>query len=195
MSNLNSLFCDGFIGFGNEPEGLHSGLFVVRIPVSAAVAAASVTTEYDTGFNLQVGWVVLDCWLNVTALDAGETVDVGPSSNHSGDANGFIVQASLAALGFVYPDAVVTAGTTETYYSSNTRGALLCDYIVGTNAGSDFGLFHKKPYLVAVEQAVTFTLSTTDTAAFDIFLMIMDLTPTAAEVRETNVIETMAADA
>lgn len=181
FTNLTNLALDGFLAFGNQLDGHHSGLAVVKIPVTATEAANTTATEKDTGFDLKAGWTVLDAWIVVNTADTGETVDVGTNSKDSGDADGLIVGASLATTGLVYPDATVTAGTTETYYSATTRGALLADYIVGTNADQDYGLFHKKPYTVATDIGLTFTTSNgTDTAAFDIYLLIYDPTPTAA---------------
>lgn len=182
FTNLTNLALDGFLAFGNQLDGHHSGLAVVKIPVTATEAANTTATEKDTGFDLKAGWTVLDAWIVVNTADTGETVDVGTNSNDSGgDADGFIDGASLATTGLVYPDATVTAGGTETYYSATTRGALLADYIAGSNTATDFGLFHKKPYTVAADIDLTFTTSDgTDTAAFDIYLLIYDPSPTAA---------------
>jgi len=181
FTNLTNLALDGFLAFGNQLDGHHSGLAVVKIPITATQAAAG-QTEMDTGFDLKAGWTVLDAWIVVNTADTGETVDVGTNSNDSGgDADGLIDGASLATTGLVYPDATVTTGTTETYYSATTRGALLADYIVGSNTATDFGLFHKKPYTVSADIGLTFTTSDgTDTAAFDIYLLIYDPSPTAA---------------
>ena len=181
FTNLTNLALDGFLAFGNQLDGHHSGLAVVKIPVTATEAANTTATEKDTGFDLKAGWTVLDAWIVVNTADTGETVDVGTNSKDSGDADGFIDGASLATTGLVYPDATVTAGGTETYYSATTRGALLADYIAGSNEATDFGLFHKKPYTVATDIDLTFTTSNgTDTAAFDIYLLIYDPSPTAA---------------
>ena len=177
FTNLTNLALDGFLAFGNQLDGHHSGLAVVKIPVTATEAANTTATEKDTGFDLKAGWTVLDAWIVVNTADAGETVDVGTDSNDTGDADGLIDGASLATTGLVYPDATVTAG----YYSATTRGALLADYIAGSNTATDFGLFHKKPYTVAADIDLTFTTSDgTDTAAFDIYLLIYDPSPTAA---------------
>jgi hypothetical protein len=181
FTNLTNLALDGFLAFGNQLDGHHSGLAVVKIPVTATEAANTTATEKDTGFDLKAGWTVLDAWIVVNTADTGETVDVGTNSQDSGVADGFIDGASLATTGLVYPDATVTAGGTETYYSATTRGALLADYIAGSNTATDFGLFHKKPYTVAADIDLTFKTSDgTDTAAFDIYLLIYDPTPTAA---------------
>lgn len=180
FTNLTNLALDGFLAFGNQLDGHHSGLAVVKIPVTATEAANTTATEKDTGFDLKAGWTVLDAWIVVNTADTGETVDVGTNSNDSGVADGFIDGASLATTGLVYPDATVTTGTTETYYSATTRGALLADYIVGSDTATDFGLFHKKPYTVAADIDLTFTTSNgTDTAAFDIYLLIYDPSPGA----------------
>ena len=181
FTNLTNLALDGFLAFGNQLDGHHSGLAVVKIPVTATEAANTTATEKDTGFDLKAGWTVLDAWIVVNTADTGETVDVGTNSKDSGDADGFIDGASLATTGLVYPDATVTAGGTETYYSATIRGALLADYIAGSNTANDFGLFHKKPYTVSTDIDLTFTTSDgTDTAAFDIYLLIYDPSPTAA---------------
>lgn len=181
FTNLTNLALDGFLAFGNQLDGHHSGLAVVKIPVTATEAANTTATQKDTGFDLKAGWTVLDAWIVVNTVDDGETVNVGTDSNDSGDADGLIVGASLAAKGLVYPDATVTAGSGETYYSANTRGALLADYTAGANTSTDFGLFHKKPYTVSTDIDLTFTTSNgTDTAAFDIYLLIYDPSPTAA---------------
>ena len=181
FTNLTNLALDGFLAFGNQLDGHHSGLAVVKIPVTATEAANTTATEKDTGFDLKAGWTVLDAWIVVNTVDAGATVDVGTDSNDNGDADGLIDGASLATTGLVYPDATVTAGAAETYYSANTRGALLVDYTAGSNTATDFGLFHKKPYTVATDIDLTFTTSNgTDTAAFDIYLLIYDPSPTAA---------------
>lgn len=182
-SHKRGLCLDNWLAFGNDKEGEHSGFAVVKIPITATQAAAAAAAEMDAGFDLQAGWTVLDAWIVVNTVDATETVDVGTDSNDSGDADGLINGASLATAGLVYPDAAVTAGGTETYYSANTRGALLADYIVGTNADQDYGLYHSKPYTVG-DTAIDLTFTTsagTDTAAFDIYLLIYDPSP-AAEV-------------
>ena len=174
FTNLTNLALDGFLAFGNQLDGHHSGLAVVKIPVTATEAANANATEKDTGFDLKAGWTVLDAWIVVNTVDAGETVDVGTDSNDSGDADGLIVGASLATAGLVYPDATVASGA----YSATTRGALLADYIAGSGTS---GLFHKKPYTVATDIGLTFKTSDgTDTAAFDIYLLIYDPSPTAA---------------
>ena len=174
FTNLTNLALDGFLAFGNQLDGHHSGLAVVKIPVTATEAANTTATEMDTGFDLKAGWTVLDAWIVVNTADTGETVDVGTNSKDSGDADGLIAGASLATTGLVYPDATVTAGA----YSATTRGALLADYIAGSGTS---GLFHKKPYTVSTDIDLTFTTSNgTDTAAFDIYLLIYDPSPTAA---------------
>ena len=174
FTNLTNLALDGFLAFGNQLDGHHSGLAVVKIPVTATEAANTAATEKDTGFDLKAGWTVLDAWIVVNTADTGATVDVGTNSKDNGVADGFIDGASLVTTGLVYPDATVTAGA----YSATTRGALLADYSVA--AGTP-GLFHKKPYTVAADIDLTFKTSNgTDTAAFDIYLLIYDPSPTAA---------------
>jgi len=92
-------------------------------------AAADVTaaTEYDTGFNLPVGAMVMPFTaIRVTVVDATETIDVGLlSSETGGDADGFVVAASVATLGTIKGALVGT----------DTLGALLKE---DTNAASVF---------------------------------------------------------
>jgi hypothetical protein len=168
-----------WLSFGNKAEGEHSGYSVVKIPV--AVADYTAATEMDTLFDLEAGWEILDAWIVVNTTDATETVDVGTDSNQSGTAAGFISAASLATAGFVYPDATVTTGSNETYYASCTRGSLLCNFHAGVDdTNCNQGVYHPKPYKIGTTIDLTYTVTTgTDTAVFDIYLLIYDPTPTA----------------
>jgi hypothetical protein len=170
-----------WLAFGNKKEGAHSGFSIVKIPVSVAQCTANANAETDTGFDLESGWVVWDAWIVINTTSS-HTVEVGLNHNESGgDLDGFIDNASLATAGFVYPDAVVTTGTTETYYASTTRGVLLADYNVGADDGNcNEGVYHPRPYKVGTTAlSVVYKPTTGATAAFDIFLKIWNPSPTA----------------
>lgn len=122
-------------------------------------------TETDTGLDLPLGACVKDVLLEVTTLDATETVDIGLlSSESSGDADGFLVAASVATAGFVKPFAY-TQGTY--YYVSSTKyGALFGLGQVGdNNAGSSYGVVKQGYHIVVSGNAVSvsYTPSTSDT--------------------------------
>lgn len=139
-----------------------------------AVAAGDYSSETDTTEDLPAAALVRDVLVYVSTADAGVTVDIGTlSSEDGGDADGFADALSVAATGWVRPQASVTAGGSETYYSANTRGALLADYIAGTNADGDFGLYHEKVYATDSQTAksVSITSSESTTAVFDIYVL------------------------
>lgn len=122
---------------------------VMKIPFSAAAGAA---TEINTGIAIPATAAVQPApLLLVTALDATETIDVGTLSTDSGDANGFIAAASVAALGLVKPT-LATAGI--------TLGALL--FVQDSaNAGDEA----PEQDVSMAGKTITYTLSTgTDTA-------------------------------
>ncbi len=115
------------------------------IPFAAADVTAA--TEIDTGFDLPTNALVMpDVSIIVTTIDATETMDVGLLSGESGgDADGFLVAASVAVAGRIRGALVGT----------DTLGALLKE---DTNAGP---VLVPATYPVgATAKSVTFTLST-----------------------------------
>lgn len=125
-----------------------------------AAAEVTATTEFDTGFDLPTKALVMP-WVSieVSTIDATETIDVGLLSSESGgDANGFLAAASVGTAGLVR----------GTLVGTDTLGALLSEdsggsgplvpaaYVVGatavsvtltTSAGSDTGEgFIRIPY-------------------------------------------------
>lgn len=78
----------------NERQG------VMKIPFS--IADTTATVETNTGIAIPAtGAVQPFPLLQVTAIDATETIDVGTLSTDSGDADGFLVTASVGTLGLV----------------------------------------------------------------------------------------------
>lgn len=122
-------------------------------------------TEVDTGLDLPLGSLVYDAWVNVTTVDATETVDVGLlSSGTNGDADGFLAAVSVATAGvparFTY-----TTGSNETYLSAVTYGALLAARSLGNDVATDVGSFGRLQHFVTGSNTtrVTYTPSTSDT--------------------------------
>lgn len=84
------------------------------LPFSYASGAA---TEIDHGLDLPIGALVGPfCFIDVKAIDATETLDVGiKSSETGGDADGFLAAISVGTLGVTRP----------TWASTSVAGALL----------------------------------------------------------------------
>lgn len=141
---------------------------VAVIPFDHADQTAA--TEEDTGFDLPKNAAVQPegIGVHVVDVDATETIDVGLLTGETGgDPNGFMAAVSVATAGFIAADFAVTAGSTETYFSANTLGVMLSDYIVGTDLDQDYGLGHKKPHVGdGTAKSITYTLTTgSDTAS------------------------------
>jgi hypothetical protein len=89
----------------------------------------AANTETSTGLAIPSKSEILPIGLgvDVTAIDAGQTIDVGTLSTDTGDADGFIDSVSLAVLGFKKPTLLA---------SGDTMGALL-SVLDSANAGDD----------------------------------------------------------
>lgn len=127
---------------------VNGGLMKVKV---IALTAAGDTSENDTAWDLPAKSIVHDVLLDVTTAETTattKTIDVGLLSSESGgDANGFAVGISTAATGLVRPQATVTAGGSETYFASTTRGALLSTFLAGSDAATDVGTNYEFPHL------------------------------------------------
>jgi hypothetical protein len=127
---------------GTRRTVLEGSIVIYKIPFSAQ------TSETDTGFDLPDKCEVLDVLVDVQTSEAGRTIDVGLLSSESGgDADGFIVGLSIASTGLARGQAETAIGTYETYWGSNTRGALMSDYVAGSDSAGDHGLYNEKPHL------------------------------------------------
>jgi len=137
-----------------------------------SLSAPSDGTEQDTGTLLPAKAKITDVFLDVTAAEATgttKTLNIGTlSSEGGGDADGFAVDIAVDSTGQVRPQATVTVGVNETYASANTRGALLSDYIAGSDLDGDFGLYREVPYLTDSQTAksISFTAGSADFAEF-----------------------------
>lgn len=144
---------------------------LLKIPFSP-----SDNSETTTYIELPADMVVTNAFIDVVTVDATETIDVGLlSSEGGGDADGFIAAASVATAGKVMPGAAVTAGANETYFSANTLGEMLSDFLAGTDAATDVGTFARKPHVCdGTAKTVSYTGSAgSDTAAGFIYLALL----------------------
>ncbi len=89
--------------------------------------------EVDTGFNLPADLLLKDCFVRVTTVDATETLDVGLLSTETGgNADAFIVAASVATLGVVLPitaQSFVTDGVATSLSYSPSSSDTMAGYI------------------------------------------------------------------
>ena len=142
-------------------QGQRSQVAVIPFAASDTTAA----TETDTGFAEPANALMLPHpAVRVSTADATETIDVGTDSTDSGDANGFLAAASVNAAALVPGEVTATAGANETYLSASTLGALVADFLAGSDAAGDVGTFNPKAH-VSGGKAITYTLSAgSDTA-------------------------------
>lgn len=136
----------------------------------------SDNVETDTTIDFPLGALVYDARLLVTTADATETLSVGLLSTESGgDADGFLAGISVAATGWVAP-AASTVGGSETYLSAVTYGALLGEFLAGSNSAGDVGTFLRFHKQITVAKSVSYTGSSgSDTAAGFIFLPFLQM--------------------
>ncbi len=123
----------------------------------------TIAAEADTGLDFPVGAVVLPTpFVRVTAADATETIDVGLLSSESGgDADGFIVAASVGTVGLSVLGLLV---------GTDTLGALLKE---DTNGSS---VLVPKGHPIATARSIVLLLSTgSDTAEGFIYLPYLRL--------------------
>ena len=151
---------------------------VGNIKVLTAEFGAS-TSETDTGIDLPSNALVLDAFLEVETADTGITLNVGTKSTETGgDADGLITGASVASAGLVPAGVTATAGANETYFSACTYGALLADFVAGSDTAGDVGTYARKYYPTDanVAKSITYTASAgADTAAGKIHIIILEL--------------------
>lgn len=142
--------------FGVAPSGHGFQLYnakpgspnIVRIdlqnPNSMIVApfsyASGAATEVDTGLDFKTGTFIMPLtWLDVKAVDAAITMEVGLLSSESGgDADGLLDAISVAALGPVLPQWAATSTAGALVRESQDSGASLTPraYKVGATAVS-----------------------------------------------------------
>lgn len=127
-----------------------------RIQITSTPTGA----EQDTGFDLPAKAVLLDCFLDVTTLEATggtKTMDVGLLSSESGgDADGFLDGVSVAAAGVKIGSLVA---------GSVTRGVLLKETVTDSGAAT-----HASPRphnaQAVTARSVSYTAGSNDFAEF-----------------------------
>lgn len=136
-------------------------------------------TEQDSSWNLPATAIVHDVFVNVTTAESTgttKTLDVGLLSSESGgDADGFLDGVNVSATGIKRGVATVTAGGTESYFSSTTRGALFRSFLAGANTATDVGTNYEKPHLssAVTAKSISYTAGSTDFAELvaDIYIV------------------------
>lgn len=119
--------------------------------------------ETDTGFTLVGPCLVTDIDLFVTALDAGETINIGLDGTTNNDPNGLIAAASLAALGYVALGGLLNGGTNIDYFDSIVYGDLLATFINGSDAvATNGGITRKSAYITEAETDANITYTCSD---------------------------------
>jgi len=123
-------------------------------------------TVVDTGFDIPIGMLITDVAVQVLAVDAGETVDIGfINAVESGDEDGLAKLVTVANLGFptLYP--VVTGGTNIDYLVETAGyGAYLAQAIAGADAVATVGGWAKRNYATdGTIKSLVYTPSGSDT--------------------------------
>lgn len=148
-------------GISTAKRDLGVAINVVRKTRIIRIKYSDGTSETDTTFDLPSNGFVHDVFVNVITAEATgttKTIDIGLlSSETGGNADGFADGLIVSATGIVRPQATVTTGLNETYYSANTRGVFLSSFLVGTDAASDFGVYTEKPHVIGSVTAKSIT--------------------------------------
>lgn len=157
-------------------DKIPSAAGIPKLITKKGLTGAASSAEAETGIVLPDNCMVLDCFIKVTTAVTGKTIDIGTDGDGSNDPDGFADGLSVAATGYVRPQAAITEGVTETYFSANTRGELLSDYVAGDNTATDHGLYREKPDFSSGGEKVTYTpQAATAALVFDLFLIIVEL--------------------
>lgn len=164
---------------GHKPgttQSIHIDIQVLRatyvVPFSIVDCTANV--EKDSGFDLATDALVqpLGCGIEVAVLESGKTISFGTLSSESGGvAAGFGSALSTTLAGWVGAQPTVTTGV----LASNTLGAQLNDYVVGTNA-DDRGIAQGKVFRCnGTSKSISYTLAAASVAAEGFIVFNVDL--------------------
>ena len=129
--------------------------------MSALCAPGDILTagEKDTGFDFQVGDVIMDAFVVVDVLESTsltKTIDVGfLSSEPGGDIDGLLDGVSTAAQNTIKGEAVVSLGVNTYFFTLTTFGVLLSEFQAGSDVGGDEGLFTRKQHVIGVGTALS----------------------------------------
>jgi hypothetical protein len=168
---------EGGVQIGNPILG-DALVKVKKLEINSAPSGA----EQDTGFDLPVKGIVLDVWLDVRTAEATggtKTINIGLLASESGgDTDGFAVGIDVSTTGLKKAVATVTAGASETYFASTTRGALLTTFLAGSDVATDVGTNYETPHnLNGTARSVVYDADDSDWVEFrgDIYIAYMDL--------------------
>lgn len=129
---------------------------VEKIPFGAAELGGS---ETNTPFAFpDSGALLLGSWAFVVDQEDGATMDVGTQGT-SNDPDGILDGISLASTGYVFPAAVMTTGSNETYVSASTFGALSHQIVLGSDAAGDTGFIVPRKSFITGGDPVSITAS------------------------------------
>lgn len=143
------------------------------------------TSEFDTGYNLPEGAVVLDAFVDVDTEVASSTIDVGILSSESGgDANGFIDGMSCATAGKIAP---ITSNTTS---ENITKGLLLGTIHKSADGTPLYGIIPKLWIGDGTATSISYTTSDHD---IDGYIYILYTEPGAVDIPVGRVEKTISA--
>lgn len=164
------------------PAGSPAGVIqyvpkVIKVPV-----VAKTTGEKDTTIDLPTKGLVLDVWVDVTTKEdtsGTKTIDVGLLSSESGgDTDGFLDGVSTSSTGIKRGLPTITAGGSETYFASSTRGLLLSSLTAGTDSAGDVGTYYENYHVLnGTAKSLVYQLGAAHTELVaDIYVLYIDLT-------------------
>ena len=143
--------------FGGSAAAFKNAANTKFINKTAVIRCDAQTNATQTSFTLPATAIVNEVYLNVLAIDATETADVGTTT----DPDGFLDGASLANLGLVYGSLADGAVT---------RGALLFEITEATTAAAP------RPDIDSGGDPISYTCSAgSDTAVFDIIIEYVEV--------------------
>ena len=145
----------------NDLSAVGAVIKLKKLPMTIVASA----DEQDTGWDLPDKCAVLDCWVDVTTEEGTgttKTVDVGTLSSASGDPDGFLDGISVAAAAVVKGEPTAAGTTTNKYWNTCTKGALLCTFNAG--ASGTGGLYAPVPCTAPGSKSVTYTLGSSNFA-------------------------------
>lgn len=150
---------------------LNGGLLQMLVK-KITIGADFDNSEQDSGWTIPTNAVIYDVLLNVTTADSSQTIDIGTDGSASNDPDGFADALSVNATGVIRPGPTITAGGNETYFASNTRGALLSTFLAGGNTATDVGTYNEAPDVTSGGDNLTYTGSdTTNTMRGEIIVI------------------------
>lgn len=142
----------------NEVADVSAGGGVRKVAKVAFGAAELGGVETNTSFTFPAnGAILLGAWIYVADGEAG-TMDVGTQGT-SNDPDGILDGITLTNTGYVFPAAVLTVGSSETYISASTFGALSHQIVTGSDVAGDTGFIVPRGTFITGADPVSITSS------------------------------------